>query len=219
MLGIIRVLTHKDQEFVDMHGKTITSIYHIPTISRCIPDQYQGVHDEATKAKAIPKIVALAKELEQYGAKALLISCAADPGLAEARAAVKIPVLGAGTCVAAIAQSLGTRVGVLNLTGTTPPSLRKVLGDAFFKEIAPQGIENTTQLQTPEGKAAAIAALRELETCCDVVALACTGFNTMGLAKEMRSLLSIPIVDPIEASGAIAKQLFLGDDEDACFKK
>ncbi|MGO5130577.1 aspartate/glutamate racemase family protein [Mitsuokella jalaludinii] len=219
MLGIIRVLTHNDQGFVDMHGNAITSFYHIPTISRCIPEQYQGVHDEATKAQAIPKIVALAKELEERGAKALLISCAADPGVAEARAAVTIPVLGAGTCVAAVARSLGAHVGVLNLTGTTPPSLRNVLGDAFFQEIAPQGIENTTQLQTPAGKAAAIAALRELECCCDVVALACTGFNTMGLAQEMRPLLSIPIVDPIEASGAIAQQLFLGDDEYARVKK
>ena len=205
MLGIIRVLTTNDPKVFESHGQIIEKLYDIPVKNYCIPNQPYGIHDDVTEEAAIPKIVALAKQIEADGAAAILISCAADPGVEQARAAVKIPVLGAGTCAAAVAMALGRRVGVLNLTGHTPASPASVLGTRQTMEIAPLGVENTTDLMTPSGEAAAVQALQKLAANCDVVMLACTGFATIHFAEKMRSHVSIPIVDAVEASGAMAQ--------------
>ncbi|WP_221411605.1 aspartate/glutamate racemase family protein [Arthrobacter crusticola] len=59
---------------------------------------------------------------------ALIIGCAADPGLEETRAAVGIPVIGAGSVAAAAALAYRGRVGVLGFHAdrsridATPPA-------------------------------------------------------------------------------------------------
>ncbi|WP_199257184.1 aspartate/glutamate racemase family protein [Pantoea sp. BAV 3049] len=103
MLGIIRVLTHDDQHFVEEHGRLIQQEYGIASISRCIADQRSGIFDAQSEALAIPKIVALGEQLEAEGCNMLFLSCAADPGLAMLRAAVSVPVVGAGSAAASIA--------------------------------------------------------------------------------------------------------------------
>lgn len=35
--------------------------------SRCIPEQFEGVHDEETERQSIPKVVALAEEMYRRG--------------------------------------------------------------------------------------------------------------------------------------------------------
>ncbi|MCI1821943.1 MAG: aspartate/glutamate racemase family protein [Megasphaera sp.] len=205
MLGIIRVLTTDDSKVFESHGVIIKERYGIHVKSYCIPDQPYGIHDEVTETAAIPKIITLAKNIEADGVKAILISCAADPGLQQVRASVHIPVIGAGTCAAALALTLGKRVGVLNLTGHTPSSPAAILGERQVMEVAPEGVDNTTDLMTPSGKMAAIKALGELAAACDVIMLACTGFATIHFAEKMRKHVPIPIVDAIEASGAVAQ--------------
>ncbi len=205
MLGIIRVLTTDDPMVFESHGKIIERLYRIPVKSYCIPDQPYGIHDDATEEAAIPKIVALAKQIEAEGAQAILISCAADPAVEQARSAVSIPVLGAGTCAAAAALALGRRVGVLNLTGHTPASPAAVLGERQVRDIAPAGVDNTTELMTAAVEAAAVKALQELAAECDVIMLACTGFSTIRFAEKMRSHVRIPLVDAVEAGGAMAQ--------------
>lgn len=205
MLGIIRVLTTDNSSILESHGKIISSLYGIKTQNCCIPNQPHGVHDDSTELAAIPKIVDLAKKMEANGAKAILISCAADPALRQTREALHIPVLGAGTCGALVSMALGSRVGVLNLTGQTPISPAMILGSRQTMEIAPEEVDNTLDLMTPNGMEAAKYALQKLEDHCDVVMLACTGFATIGFAEKMRPLTRIPIVDAVEASGAIAQ--------------
>jgi Asp/Glu/hydantoin racemase len=36
-------------------------------VSRCIPDQPEGIHDGETERIAVPKVLALAKEMEREG--------------------------------------------------------------------------------------------------------------------------------------------------------
>lgn len=63
-VGLIRVLTSDDPHFVDMHGQIIMD--HFPGIqveSRCIPDQWEGIHSHELELIAVPKIVELAKIL------------------------------------------------------------------------------------------------------------------------------------------------------------
>lgn len=81
-VGLIRVLTSDDPHFVDMHGQIIMD--HFPGIqveSRCIPDQWEGIHSHELELIAVPKIVELAKTFQDKDM--IIVSCADDPGVAE----------------------------------------------------------------------------------------------------------------------------------------
>lgn len=205
MLAVIRVITLKDEAQLKFHENIIKHYYHGKIRSYCIPNQPFGIYDDASELHAIPQIVDVAKQAEKDGAKAIVISCAADPALEEVRNNVKVPVLGAGTCAASMAAAIGRKVGVLNLSGATPKNIRNILGDKLTGERVPKGVCNTTDLNTAEGRQAAATELQELAQESDVILLACTGYTTIGLAKALRSEYSIPIIDAIEACGSMAR--------------
>jgi Asp/Glu/hydantoin racemase len=205
MLGIIRVITLQDESAIHLHGALIERRYGLPVISRCIPDQPQGVYNDETEAESVPKIIALARELEQQGCTAIGISCAADPALLEARAAVKIPVLGAGSCAAHMSLAYSSKVGVLTILTEVPPLIRSILGEAYLGMERPDGVTTTLDLNTPAGRAGALAgAARLVERGAEAIVLACTGFATIGLAAELEEQLGIRAFDPILALGAAA---------------
>ena len=63
-VGLIRVLTTEDEELLELHGKLIQSYFPmLQVVSRCIPEQPQGIHDDETFAVGVPKVVNLAVEL------------------------------------------------------------------------------------------------------------------------------------------------------------
>jgi Asp/Glu/hydantoin racemase len=202
VIGIIRVLTTDDEEVLNRHGRLLEGHYGFETLNRCIPDQPTGIHDDRTEAVAIPKIVALARELEDEGADALLISCAADPALAETRRAVRIPVLGAGSAGASTALALGERVGVLSITDHVPSAMAKVLGDRVVALERPDGVTNTTHLMEPGGVERSLdAAERLVDAGADTIVFACTGYVTIGMAPRIQRALNVPTVDPVLAGG------------------
>ena len=50
-VGLIRVLTTEDEELLQLHGKLIESYFPMfQVVSRCIPDQPEGIHDDETFA-------------------------------------------------------------------------------------------------------------------------------------------------------------------------
>jgi Asp/Glu/hydantoin racemase len=205
LLGIIRVLSTDDPDSRDAHGRAITAEHGVRTVSRCIPDQPHGIHDPASHARAVPKIVTIARDLATEGASAVVISCAADPGLAEARAAVAVPVWGAGSSAAAVATAVGGRVGVLGITEDVPAAMAEVLGDRLVAHRRPDGVTRTTDLPTPHGRAAALHSVGELISAgAQVILFACTGLTTIDLAAAARSRWNIPVIDAVRATGALA---------------
>ncbi len=202
-LGIIRVLTTQDEGLLNAHGRLIEN--HFPqfeTLSRCIPDQPEGIHDDRTKEIAVSKVVKLGREMEKEDLKALVISCADDPGLDELREVVRIPVIGAGSAAASLAISLGDRIGVLTLTEGTPEAVRKILGRSLLAEAKPEGVTTTLDLLKEERRAQLISTAKELKRKgADVILLSCTGYATIGIAQELKKTLGIPVVDPVLASG------------------
>jgi len=205
LLAVIRVLTTNDENLLNAHGRIITERFGIPTRSYCIPDQPKGIYNDETERIAVPKIVRLARQAEGEGAKAIFISCAADPALKEVRAECRVPVIGAGSAAAAVALALGNNIGVLNLTETTPLALTSILGQRLVAEAKPEGIENTTDFMNPAGKEKAMkAAERLVQGGADVIVLACTGYSTIGLAREIRRHLAVKVVDAVEAGGLMA---------------
>jgi allantoin racemase len=178
----------------------------VRTLSRCIPDQPHGVHDAASHARAVPcravpKIVDVARELVRVGATSIMISCAADPGLAEAQAGVPVPVFGVGSTAAAVAIALGGRIGVLGITDELPTAMAAVFGVRTVLHRSPDGVRRTTDLT----RASALFAVEELVTeGAQVIVFACTGLTTMGLAGQVRERWNVPVVDAVLATGAVA---------------
>lgn len=208
MLAVIRVFSTDDPEVLAAHSRLIQARSGLETVTYCIPEQPFGIHDEESEAVAVPKIVALAKQAEADGANAVFISCAADPGVAECRETVSIPVLGAGSSAAASALAIGRRVGVLNLNGPTPPRVASLLGNRLIAHTSPNNVTNTTDLLTPAGRQAALAAAESMAEQVDVIMFACTGFTTIGLAPVLRSSIRVPIIDAVEAGAAMATLLY-----------
>lgn len=197
-IGVIRVLTQK-QELVEAHGRLIERwLPSVATVSRCIPDQPEGVHDAATKRAAAPKVVALAQELAAQEVDGIVVSCADDPGVPEARALLDVPVTGAGESVAAAAARFDGPVGVLGITPDAPPAFSRILGNRLLANLVPDGVHDTLELQTPAGERAALEAarcLRDRGAC--AIALACTGFATIGLAPKLERAAGVPVLDAV----------------------
>jgi allantoin racemase len=201
-IGIVRVLTTQDESLLNAHGRLIES--HFPqfeTVSRCIEDQPEGIHDDRTREIAVPKVVRLGRSLESEGVNALIVSCADDPGVDELRNMVRIPVIGAGSAAASLALSLGDKVGVLIISDKTPDVIRKILGGRFLAEAKPIGVSTTLDLLREKEGAHLFSAAEELKRKgANVILLACTGYATIGIASKLRRRLGLPVVDPVLAS-------------------
>jgi Asp/Glu/hydantoin racemase len=216
-LGLIRVVTYTDPSIAGQHGRLIERLYpEFEVLSRCIPDQPKGIYDDASEAAAVPKIIALGERMcRDDGIAGLIISCAADPAVAELREKVSVPVIGAGSSGACLALTYGRRVGTLGITEGTPAVMKALLGEALVAERRPDGVTNTLELNTAAGRDAAFAALEYLTSRgATVIALACTGFATLGVADEMESRIGRPVIDPVVAAGHVAR-FYLGRREAA----
>lgn len=79
LVGVIRVVTSADEDFLQSHARVLEARFGFPTMTRCIPDQPHGIHDGVTMAAAVPKIVRIAQDLViRADVDLILISCAAD---------------------------------------------------------------------------------------------------------------------------------------------
>jgi Asp/Glu/hydantoin racemase len=213
-LGIIRVLTTDDDGILGEHGRMLQSQYGIASFTRCIPDQATGIFDDVTEAHAIPEIITLGRQMQEAGAKALFLSCAADPGLAALRAAVAIPVISAGSAAARVAALLARPTAVMGIGDGAPAPFRRLLGEKVLY-ARPEGVTKTTDLLTPEGRRASLETARRLHAQgIQVIAFSCTGFSTIGLAQEIRTHIGAVAVDAVSAAGMFAVEM-LGAAADA----
>lgn len=205
VVGLIRVVTLEDVEALNLHGRIIESVFpELKVVSRSIEDQPMGVYNRESEEAAKPMILRVAKEFEEEGVEAVIVSCAADPAVREARKQLKIPVIGAGSAAASIALAWGEKVGVLNLTGETLEVVRRILGAHLVAEERPVGVRTTLDLMTGWGREAALAALKRLaKRDVEVIMLACTGYSTIGFAKVAESTTGLRIVDPVVAAGGV----------------
>ncbi len=205
-IGLIRVLTTSNAKLLNLHGEMVMKAFPgFEVLSACIPDQPEGIHDDATEATAVPKVLALARKMESEGMEAVIVSCAGDPAVDQASVALKIPVIGAGRAVASLARAFDLPVGVLGLTEAVPAAICRTLGDLMVADAVPAGVVSTLDLMTPQGMAATVEAGHALKAKgAGVLALACTGLATIGAAEKLREALSMPVVDPVCAEGAVA---------------
>jgi len=206
-VGVIRVLTTQDEELLRAHGRIIEEAFPvIETVNRCIPDQPEGIHDARTMRTAVPKVVALGQQLEsEEGVKAIVVSCADDPGVEKLRKVLKVPVIGAGSAAAALSLVFGKKVGVLTITEEAPKAMSKVLGRRLVAAARPKGVKTTLDLMKEEGRERVFEAAERLKRRgSEVIALGCTGYSTIGMARQLEDELRLAVVDPVIASGLFA---------------
>lgn len=208
-IGILRVLTTDDEEILLSHQKILEEYFTEFRIeTRCIPDQYNGIHDEETYNIAFPKIVELAKDWEK-SLDGLIISCAGDPALGYLRDVLSIPVVGGGTAATCISLNNGNNIGIIGIEKHPPAIYNEVLGDKIKGYELPDGVITSNDLQTENGKKAVKnSALKLKEIGCDVIVFACTGLSTSGAASYLKDI-GLPIVDAVIAEGIMMKFMLI----------
>ena len=204
-VGLIRVLTTEDQDILLAHEKLLNQYFPMLTVeTKCIPDQYEGIHSPELGALAVPKIVETAKSFRDVDM--IIVSCADDPGVAEIREAIPgIPVTGGGETTVALAMKYGQKIAILGIVDYAPKAYVRMIPDKLIAVGKPDGVESTLDLMTPEGRASCLKKARELkELGAEVIALGCTGLTTIGIAKEIEEEVHIPVIDPVLAEGVFA---------------
>jgi Asp/Glu/hydantoin racemase len=202
-VGLIRALSTTDRRLLHAHGRLLHKVFGYEVTSRCIPDQPDGVHDAASYDAAGPKVAELAREMAG-GVDALIISCAADPGLEETRAVVGIPVVGAGSAAAAAALAYGGRVGVLGLKRPVPTPISSALGERMVLLDGPDGVETSNGFLLPTGIFNSLSEAQMLaEAGADVILQASTGLSSIGMAEVLRRKLGLPVIDAVTAAGSV----------------
>jgi allantoin racemase len=205
-LGIIRVLTTSDQSVLLEHGRILEAEFGLKSVTRCIEDQPDGIYDQASETLAVPKIVRLGRRLQDEGCTALFLSCAADPGLAQLRAAVTVPVVSAGSAAARVAAYLNLPAAVIGIGDAAPAPFRRLLGEDVTY-ARPDGVTKTVDLLTPAGRAAALDCARRLhDGGAKVIVFSCTGLTTIGLAPRIRAEIGCAAVDAVTAAGMFAAE-------------
>ena len=203
-VGLIRVLTCEDPEVLYSHQRQIMEKF--PTLdveTKCIPDQPEGIHSPRLCEIAVPKIVETAKSFQDVDM--IIVSCADDPGVAEIRKVLPdIPVTGGGETTVALALKYGSRIGVLGITDYAPQAYMRMIPEQMILG-RPEGVHSTLDLMTPEGKASVLKLGMKLkEQGAEVIALACTGLATIGIAKDLEKETGLPVIDPVMAEGMFA---------------
>lgn len=203
-IGLIRVLTTQDQELLQLHGRMIESCFPgLSVESRCIADQDEGIHDEASHAKALPKVLALGRAFAAEKVDAVYISCAGDPGVRLLQRELAVPVVGAGTAMAHVAGAYGVPVGVLGITDDVPEEIAKILGGRIVDSLRPPQIHTTLDLFRSEAMEEFAEAGRALKSKgAKLLLLACTGLATIGAASELSRRVGLPALDPLRCAAA-----------------
>ena len=104
----------------------------------------------------------------------------------------------------ALALKYGSRIGVLGITDYAPQAYMRMIPEQMILG-RPEGVHSTLDLMTPEGKASVLKLGMKLkEQGAEVIALACTGLATIGIAKDLEKETGLPVIDPVMAEGMFA---------------
>lgn len=200
-IGIIRVLTTTDENVLLYHEKKLGEMFPQFNLStKCIENQYEGIHDEETMEVAVPKIVKMAKEWEK-DLDGIIISCAGDPAVDILEKEISIPVVGGGKSTAILSLAGNGNVGIIGIEDEPPKNYIDILKYKLLAYEKPSGICSTNDLQTEEGKKEIINSAKKLiELGADTIAFACTGLTTTN-AKNLLKGLNVRVLDSVESEG------------------
>ena len=168
--------------------------------------------------------VEAAMRAEAAGFAAVFLNTAGDYGIRQVRAAVGIPVVGAGQASYQIASGLGDRFGVLTVwPEVTRPMYLKLLADYGYADrcvgvrhvmtndelaaVAENGgfVSDMTSKREATLSRLVQAAADLIDQGADAIALGCTCMG--GVADELHRRTGYPMVDPLVAAHKTAEML------------
>lgn len=194
-VGLIRVISGLPPKQLDSHANLLQKLLpdtHVVTIA--IKGFPQGIHNLELARQAVPEIVRVGLQLAP-SVDVLVVSCADEPGVNELHERCRLPVLGAGSCLAAVFSGIAGQIGVLTMTSHLPAPLSNTWEGRW---ISIQGVDDTTDLDSAEREI--IQSARQLlDEGANALALACTGFCTNDIAATLANRLKVPVLDPIRA--------------------
>ncbi len=209
-VGVLRVLSTDDRVLLESHGRLVEEVVRDSSLraySRCIEGHPRGLPKEEER-EAVPKIRRLGREMANgFSLDSLMVSCCADPGVAELREDLEIPVIGAGEASAHVALALNAPVGVLGIGKNLPGKMGRILGDLMVGYERPQQIRTTVDIYKGGYVDDIFKACQALITRgARSLLLACTGFSTIRLHRLIQQKFHMPVIDPVISAGFIAYQ-------------
>ena len=206
-IGIVRVLTTKNSDILESHGKLIKEYLkdqNLEVISLCIDGFPEGIHTEEDEIRAIPNIIKTGKQLvDKFNVNSVIVSCAVDPGIKELRDKLTVPVIGAGSAAATVAWILGGPVGALGITDTPPKIIKDILKDRLVAYKKPEAVKTTLDISKVIPEYINSARLL-VQKGAKIIILACTGLSTVRMAKYIEDELHVTVVDPVISAGILA---------------
>ncbi|MGC9530425.1 MAG: aspartate/glutamate racemase family protein [Candidatus Bipolaricaulaceae bacterium] len=204
-VGLVRVISDQPAGAQEAHARLMEQRFpRLSVITRGIRGFPHGLSSRGDARRAVPAVVETAAELAP-DADVLAVSCTQDPGLPKLRQRHSLPVTGAGAALAWACRALGRRIGLLGISPHLPGPLAEVFshgprGTFVWRQV--DGVERTTDLPAAEARVRA-AAEGLVNQGCTALALACTGFSTLGIAPRLARQLGVPVLDPVVALAAL----------------
>lgn len=173
---------------------------------------------ELELAFTVPGTVRAVIEEAREGADAVVIDCMLDPGLAAAREAVEVPVVGAAESGMHLAAMLAHEFSIVTVTDTIRPSLEQ--GAERYGLRSKLASVRAVDLPMDEFEADLERLLRLLveqsvaaieDDGAHAILFGCTGMKSCvtGLERELaqRGYPGVPVVDPLPAAVKMAELL------------
>lgn len=170
-----------------------------------------AIESEADEKAALPEILAELKRAEAGGVDAVVINCMGDPGVAEGRATVNIPVIGPAEVSMQLAARLCGRFSIVTILDSVIEPLKKLAKRyGVVKKLASVRAIGMHVLDLKKNRREMMARLTQEslhaieKDGAEGIILGCTGM--VGCAAELRQALKkrgyagVPVIDPLIAA-------------------
>ncbi len=161
----------------------------------------------ADEERCIPGMLRAAAAAERDGYDALVIGCFADPGLAAARALLRIPVIGPAEAALDLACQTGRRYAVLTTSDEVLPLIHKVAQAtghaaqmAGIRTLAIPVLKVAADREPMLQRLRSAGSLAVSEDGAGVLVLGCMSLAFLDLAAELQERLRVPVVCPLAAA-------------------
>lgn len=163
-----------------------------------------GIETDAHVAEVIPHIL---DRIGEEDAEAIVLACFSDPGIRQARAATRIPVVGIAEAAYLAALGLGDKFGIVSLgQSSIDRHLRYLKALKLDGRLAGDRSIDMTVVELMDGDVVdtIVKTARRLrdQDGADVIILGCAGLGSY--RAKLEEVLGIPVVDPVQAGVALA---------------
>lgn len=175
----------------------------------------ESIETEADVTRCLPEVIALGRDLEARKAAAIVINCMCDPGVAELRRDLAIPVLGPAEYSMHFLAGCGLAFSVLDVLDDAGGEVRAQVRDfGLDRHFISHRAINVPVLEIqsdPERSLALLegAARRAAEDGAGALLLGCTGFADIARAlnERLRSSNAPPLYEPLDLTLHAARVL------------